>query len=93
MKKPSLELVIEYRTSWLSKTHAENIAHTFISALKSVLSKSDQTVDKFDMLSDQDWHSIWKWNGQMPGNVESCLHSLVEQQVRLSTSIITTLDD
>ncbi|KAF2177349.1 amino acid adenylation domain-containing protein [Zopfia rhizophila CBS 207.26] len=74
---------LNYWTDTISDGQAENIASTFVHSLKNILYNADCPIGQLDNLSERNHHQIGKWNCSMPGRIDSCIHWIFEQQVKL----------
>ncbi|OJD32607.1 nonribosomal peptide protein [Diplodia corticola] len=76
-----VELVIEYWTSKISHAQAENLAATVAKVIQSMIEHPHSPVDELDVISDNDWASMRKWNEKLECSapVNSCIHHLIQK--------------
>ena len=77
---------LDYWTDCLSDRAAENVAATFLQALKNIVEYSEMSVGQMSTLSDLDRSQILEWNNGMPETIEKCVHEVVSEQVNIRPS-------
>ncbi|RDL30479.1 uncharacterized protein BP5553_10357 [Venustampulla echinocandica] len=75
-----IEVVLTHIISHIPEDRAVNIANTFGTAIKCLMSSYDKTVGSLDLVSEEDKEQISMWSGLSPRPVDSCIHWLIEEQ-------------
>lgn len=61
----------------------EFLRDTVLQIFTSCISKSTRPLRALELFSDADQSQVMKWNNTLPARIEKCVHSLVEEQVKL----------
>ncbi|KAL8330539.1 hypothetical protein RB593_001516 [Gaeumannomyces tritici] len=88
-----LRIVMQWQSSYMTETRAENGLHLFRTYLAAILeqtrvsaacSKAQQSSPKtvWDLIgpSTEDLSQIWNWNAAVPPTINRCIHDLVSDQ-------------
>ncbi|KAI9709501.1 MAG: NRPS [Bogoriella megaspora] len=80
-----VEVHLNYWSDVLSETQASNMASTFSHVLNSIVDSSnlELPVAELDTFSGESRQQVMKWNEKLPETVDSCVHTLIEQQSRI----------
>ena len=66
----------------ITKTQVERIMFQFQHILRQLCIGGNKIkLQDIQTISPEDCDTVWKWNAMLPGMVESCVHSLIEQKM------------
>ncbi len=83
VSEESAAIDLDYWTDCLSDGHAENVANTFLEALKNILELSEMKTGHLNTMSEPDRQRISSWNSHMPNVIDKCVHEVVGEQTAL----------
>lgn len=72
-----------YLDSHLRDDQASSLIHAFANVITSIASNFEKPISNLNFFTDNDKNQVWKLNSAPPRVLESCLHSLFEQQVEI----------
>lgn len=76
----------------VDKTQAHRMTYQFAQGLQKLLELSFNTTDAklndIDTFTSSDEDSIWSWNSLLPRKAETCMHRLIEDQVKMHPDVL-----
>ncbi|KAL5357022.1 hypothetical protein BJX96DRAFT_135429 [Aspergillus floccosus] len=76
-------IFLEWWNSDLSSEQAKSIANYFEQTLHRLLSEEDIPVSELNILSEQDWFRIRKFNSVLPASPDRCIHEIIHEETLL----------
>lgn len=82
MGRRSIAVEVQHWTDRVSDHVAATLPHSFEQVLFELIESVDKSIGDISVVCRDDIAQIWDWNRVLPELIPSCVHSLVEEQVR-----------
>nr|A0A125SUR3.1 RecName: Full=Nonribosomal peptide synthetase ACTTS4; AltName: Full=ACT-toxin biosynthesis protein S4 [Alternaria alternata]BAU45383.1 non-ribosomal peptide synthetase [Alternaria alternata] len=76
-----VKVVANYDQNVLRSREAEALAEALILVMRQIIeAEPSKKVKEIDCLTPSELERVWTWNAALPAPIESCVHTLIEQQ-------------
>ena len=78
-----VRIVADYDSRIMDRSTLENTLAQFRLIIQQLARSTDQVLESINALGEDEQHTLWTWNSNIPATIKHCVHELIDEQVRI----------